>query len=85
MDAGFQEGNGWRCNFLSISVYGKGGVDLGGPNFLLLLAKMSLGSCERLGKIFSDDLTVDSGPSGVIAGTDGRGPCWYDWAESNAM
>ena len=44
-DAGFWEGNGRRRHFWSIVVYGRFGGDLGGPNILLLLAKMSLGGC----------------------------------------
>ena len=55
LDAGFREGNGRRCHFWRIVVYGRGGGDLGGLNILSLLAKMSLGGCECLGKIFADD------------------------------
>ena len=66
-------------------VDGRGGGDLGGPNILLLLAQMPLGSCKRLGKMFADNLRSEAGPSGVIARIDCRGPCRYNRAESGAM
>ena len=31
-DAGFRDGNRWRCHFWRIVFYGRGGGDLGGPN-----------------------------------------------------
>ena len=64
---------------------GRVGGDLGGPKNVLLLAKMTLGGCERLGKMFEEDLRGEAGPSGVIAGIDRRGPCQYNGAESGAM
>ena len=84
-DAGFREGSGRCCHFWRIVVYRRGGGDLGGPNILSLLAKMPLGGCERLGKMFADELRGEARPSGVIAGINGRGLCRYDWAESGAM
>ena len=54
---------------------GRGGGDFGGPKIMSLLAKMPLGGCERLGKIFADELSGEAGPSGVIAAIDGQGPC----------
>ena len=75
LDAGLR---GWnrRCRrSWRIVVYGRGGGDLGGPNILSLLAKMSLGGCERLGKMFADELRVEARPIGVIAGIDGHGSC----------
>ena len=74
-DAGFREGNVRRRHLWRIVVYGRGGGDLGGPNILLLLAKMSLGGCERLGKMFADKLKGKAVPRGVISGINGRGPC----------
>ena len=68
-------GGGWRHHFWRIVFYGRGGGDLGGPNILSLLAKMSLGGCERLGKMFADELRVEARPIGVIAGIDGHGSC----------
>ena len=50
-----------------------------------LLAKMPLGGCERLGKMFADDLRDEARPSGVIAGIHGQGPYQYDWDESGAV
>ena len=46
---------------------------------------MPLGSCERLGKIFVDELRGEAGPSSVIAGINSGVTCWYDWAESGTM
>ena len=74
-----------RCHFWCVVVNGRGGGDLGGPKILLLLVKIPLGGCERLGKVFAEELRGKAGPSGVIAGIYGRGPCRYDWAESGAM
>ena len=74
-DAGFREGNRRRCHFWRIIVYGRGDVDLGGPNISSLLAKIYLGGFERLGKMFVDELRGEAGPSSVIAGIDDRGPC----------
>ena len=51
----------------------------------MLLAKMPLGGCERLWKIFADELRIETGPSGVIAGINVQGPCRYDWYESGVM
>ena len=75
LDAGLRGGNRQHCNFWRIVVYGRGGGDLGGPNISSLLSKMSLGSCERLGKMFTDELRGEAGPSSVIASVDGLGPC----------
>ena len=85
MDAGFRGANRRRRHFWCIVVYRRGGDDLSGSNILLLLEKIPLAGCELLGKMFTDDLRGEAGPSGVIAGIDGRGPCQYDWAESGAM
>ena len=52
---------------------------------MLLLAKMPLGGCEHIGKMFADELRGEAGPSGIISGMDGRGSCKYDWAESGAI
>ena len=43
-------------SFLVFFVYGRGGDDLGGPNILTLLAKMSLGGFKRLGETLADKL-----------------------------
>ena len=66
-------------------VNGRGDGDLGGPNILSLLAKMPLGGCERLGKMFVNEMGGEAGPSGVIAGIDGQGPGQYDWYESSDL
>ena len=84
-DAGLREWNRLRHHFWSIVVYGRGGGDLGGLNSFLLLAKMPLGGCESLGKMFADELIGEAGPSGVIASIDGRGSCQYDWDERGAV
>ena len=73
-DAGFRGGNRQCRHLWSIFVYGRGGGDPGGPNILSLLAKMPLGGCERLGKMFADNLRGEAGPSGVISGINGQGP-----------
>ena len=75
LDAGLRGGNDRRCHCWRIVVYGRGGGNLGGPNILSFLAKMSLGGCQRLGKMFADELRGEAKPSGVIAGIDGRSPC----------
>ena len=62
-------------SFWRIVVYGRGGGDIGGPNILSLLAKMSLGGCESLGKMSADELRGEVGPSSVISIIDGHGPC----------
>ena len=62
-------------HFWRIVVYGRGGGDIGGPNILSLLAKMSLGGCERLGKMSADELRGEVGPSSAISIIDGHGPC----------
>ena len=49
------------------------------------LLNMSLGGCERIGKMFANELRGEAGPSDVIAGINGRGSCRYDWAESGKM
>ena len=46
---------------------------------------MPLGVCERLGKMFVDELRGEAGQSGVIAGIDGQGPCQYNWSGSSVM
>ena len=71
LDAGFGGPNRQHCHFWSVVVNGRGGGDLGGPNILALLAKMPLGGCKRLGKMFADKLRGEAGPSGVIAGING--------------
>ena len=53
----------------------RGGGDLGGLNIFLLLAKISLGGCKRLGKIFADKLQGEAGPSSAIASVNGRSQC----------
>ena len=85
LDAGFQGWNILCCCFWRIVVFGRGGGDLGGPNILSLLAKIPLGGCKRLGKMFADKLRGEAWPSDVISGIDGRGPCRYGWDESGAM
>ena len=55
-DTGFCGGNRRHRHSWHIVVYGRGGGDIGGPNISSLLAKMSLVSCERLGKMFADEL-----------------------------
>ena len=69
-------GENRRCrHFWCIVVYGKGGDDLGGPKILSLLVNMLLVSCDRLGKMFADELRDKAGPSCLISGIDGLGPC----------
>ena len=75
LDAGFRGGNRRRCHFWSIVVYGRADGDLGGPNILSLMVKISLGGCERLGMVFADELQGEEGPSSVISSVDGRGTC----------
>ena len=84
-DVGFRGWNKLRCNFWSLVVDGRGGGDIGGPNILSLLAKLPLGSCERLGEMFAENMRGEAGPSGVIASIAGRGLYQYNWAESGAM
>ena len=84
-DTGFWGWNRLRLHFWRVVVDGRVSGDLGGPNILSLLAKMPLGYCESLGKMFSEELRGEAGPSGVKAGIDGRGPCQYNRAESGAM
>ena len=74
-DAGFRGGDVWRRHFWRIVAYGRGGDDIGGPNILALLAKISLGGCERHGKMFADDSRGEAVTSDVISGIDGRVPC----------
>ena len=69
------DGNGWSHHFWPIVVYGRDGGDIGGPNLFLLLAKISMGGCERLGKMFADELKGEARQSGIIAVIDGRSPC----------
>ena len=84
-NAGFRGWNRQHRHFWNIFVYGRGGGDIGGPKKLSLMKNMPLGGCEHLGKMFADKLRGEAGPSGVIAGTNGRGPCQYGWAEGGTM
>ena len=74
-DSGFYEGNRWNRHFWSIVVYGRGGGDIGEPNISLLLAKMPLGGCKRLGEMIAEELQGEARPSSVRASVNGLGPC----------
>ena len=62
-EAGLWGRNGRSCHFWRIVVYVRGSGDPGGPNIFSLLAKMTLGGCKRLGKMFADELRNDAGPN----------------------
>ena len=66
-NAGFRKGNRRRRHLWRIVVYGRSGGNLGGTNISLLLAKMSLDGCERLGEMLAGELRGESGPISVIA------------------
>ena len=60
-DAGFRVWNRLRCHFWCVVVNGRVDGDLGGTNILLLLAKLPLGGCESLWKMFVEELRVRPG------------------------
>ena len=81
----FRGWNRLHRNFWRVVVEGRVGGDLGGPKILLLLAKLPLDGCERIGTMFAEYLRGEAGTSGVIDCIDGRGTCRYDGAESGVM